>query len=228
MRTEHVISNSDSTKLFSVRTHHQKIVIGPEDTNRGSRVGGRPPRSVSLAGPTCPRCRGAVRYQLTLNGEVLGDDVARGKALSMLTCRHFPCLQMSQWFVAPAPIVFVVHDDEPRAEAKSLADSATHGRRLLARPPVADALDPSYLRPTTETKVGGKPGFITSRGDMMAEEVESEGLGFLFQWSEDIYPRGMKVGSFSFAFGVAYVFSKIDPATKLPVLEDLRAVWQNT
>jgi hypothetical protein len=50
------------------------------------------------------------------------------------------------------------------------------------------------------------------------------GLGFLFQWNELDFPRGMALGTYPLASGTLYLFSAFEVSQ--PKLDRLEAFWQ--
>lgn len=215
--------------LFLARTHHLPLVIDRADSATGSRVGGNPPAPIAAAPPRCPVCGGALEYVLTLAGDTLGERVAQGRAVSLLACRDIGCSIGTQRSVEKSSTVLVVHDDAPRAaEAGELA-TEFEGRRLIVGPLEEDPLEEGRVD-TDASKIGGRPGYIQNWGDRQIAAYRERGGEFLFQWSETTYPDldDMKLGSYPFLFGVVYIFTRVDPETKLPTLEDPVALWQNT
>lgn len=227
------MSSSDATDtlsaLYLARTHHLPLLIDATDSATGSRVGGNPPAPVAAAPPRCPVCGGALEYVLTLAGDTLGERVARGKAVSLLACRDLGCSIGTQRSVEKSSTVLVVHDDAPRAtEAGELA-TEFEGRRLIVGPVEPDPLREGRVY-TDASKIGGQPGYIQNWGDQEVAAYRERGGEFLLQWSENSYAdvSEMQQGSAPFLFGVVYIFARVDPETKLPVLEDVVALWQNT
>lgn len=220
-------NDDDARLLFLARTHHRPIVIGPEDAPTGSRVGGPPPVPLATAPPRCPRCGGPMLYMLTIAGDLLGERVARGRAVSMLCCRDFDCMWASHHVIEPSSLHLVAHDDAPRGEPGSELDTAFEGRRLLAGPIAEDPLRDGAVY-TDAAKIGGGPGYIQGWGPSQGAVAEAGGRVFLLQWSENAFPRDMKCGPVPLMFGVAYLFARVDDATRLPVLEDVCGFWQNT
>ena len=98
---------------------------GAQDRARGSRVGGRPPAVLAATAPSCPRCGGPLLYVLTLEGDVLGAAVARGRALSLLTCREYECRMQCHALVQPSGL-------GPRRS--SFAPGRPEGTGMLPRP----------------------------------------------------------------------------------------------
>lgn len=192
-------------------------------------MGGRPPAPLAAAPPRCPVCNGALEYVLTLAGDTLGERVARGKAVSLLACRDLGCSLDTQRSVEKSSTVLVVHDDAPRAAEAGELETEFEGRRLIVGPLKADPLRDGRVR-IDASKIGGQPGYIQSWGDEQVAAYRARGGEFLLQWSENTYPDvdDMKLGSYPFLCGVVYIFARVDPETKLPVLEDVVALWQNT
>lgn len=213
--------------IYVARTHHLPLSIDTADAETGSRVGGRPPAPLAAAPPRCPVCAGALEYVLTLAGDTLGVAVAKGRAVSLLTCRDIACRMKSHSIVEPSSLVLAVHDDAPRAAEGGELATDFEGRRLLAGPPEPDPLNEGMVY-TDASKIGGMPGFIQRWGDKEASKSRARGGEFLFQWSENTYRRDMRQGAYPFLGGVVYVFSRVDPETKLPTLEDVVGFWQNS
>ena len=132
---------TDSDALFIDRAHHRKILVAPDDREYGSRVGGRPPAALAAAAPVCVRCGGPLLYVLTLGGDTLGPAVARGRALSLLTCRDYECRMQCHALVRPSAIVVLVHADTPRAAIPCVLDAETEGRALILGPALERARD---------------------------------------------------------------------------------------
>ncbi len=227
------MSSSDApdtlSALYIARTHHLPLLIDATDTETGSRVGGRPPAPLAAAPPRCPVCSGALEYVLTLAGDTLGERIARGKAVSLLACRNLGCSIGTQRNVERSSTVLIVHDDAPRAAESGELQTEFEGRRLIT-----GLLEPDPLREgrvyTDASKVGGRPGFIQNWGDDQVAALRARGSEFLLQWSENSYAdaQEMEQGAAPFLFGVVYIFARVDPETKLPVLEDVMSFWQNT
>lgn len=218
---EHV--ENEPGALFLKRAQSRPLAVGPADAPVGSRVGGTPPAPLAAAPPECPACGGSTQYILTLAGDVLGEQVARGRAVSLLTCADVACRMKSHEIVEPSSLLLVVHDDAPRAAPGSSLDSAFEGRRLVLR----ELTENEESRSSDESKVGGLPGYLQPWGDEEAAKARADGADFLFQWSEVSYPRTMKRGPYPFLFGTVYVFSRLDPTTRLPTLGGLVGFWQN-
>lgn len=215
--------------LYIARTHHLPLLIDATDSETGSRVGGRPPAPLVAAPPRCPVCGGPLEYVLTLAADTLGERVARGKAVSLLACRDLGCSLGTQRSVERSSTVLVVHEDAPRAAESGELETEFEGRRLIT-----GRLEPDPLREghvyTDASKIGGLPGFIQNWGDKQVSAYRERGGEFLLQWSENSYAfaHEMEQGSSPFLDGVVYIFARVDPETKLPVLEDVVALWQNT
>ena len=79
------MTTQDRQSLFIDRTHHRRIRVAPADQQDGSRVGGRPPAVLASSMPACPLCGGPLLYVLTLGGDTLGPEVARGRTISLST-----------------------------------------------------------------------------------------------------------------------------------------------
>ena len=174
-------------------------------------------------------CGGPLEYVLTLAGDTLGERVARGKAVSLLACRDIACRMNSHELVEKSSTVLLVHDDAPRAAEASELQTEFEGRRLITGPLTPDPLREGSVY-TDASKIGGLPGYIQSWGDEEASKSRERGGEFLFQWSESSYASAheMKQGPAPFLFGVVYIFARVDPETKLPVLGDVMSFWQNT
>jgi len=212
--------------LFRECTHHRPILVSLEDSDHGSRIGGRPPAPLATTPPVCPVCGGALRYVLTLAADTLGDAIAGGRAVSLLACRDYGCLVTSHGLTRPSSTVLVAHDDAPRATVASVIDTVTEGRRLVLGDAAADPTRDGWVE-TDASKLGGQPGYIQSWGPEEAEKAA--GAGFLFQWSENsLATSRLKSGPAVFDFGVVYVFGRLDAASGLPALEDLTAFWQSS
>jgi hypothetical protein len=225
-------STGDFTKLFIDKSHHREILVDAGDSTEGSRIGGRPPAILAAGSQRCPLCGGPMSYVLTLAGDLLGDEIADGKAVSLLACREYECLCKSHRLITPSSTALVVHEDDSRAIEASELDFAPEGRRLtLGKMEPDPPSDDGWGVATDAAKLGGGPGYIQSWG---AEEAsKADGRVFLFQWSENALAiayrtRGLKSGPHVFLGGVVYVFSRTDPATGRPKLVDLAAFWQNT
>jgi hypothetical protein len=167
--------------LFAGRTHHREILIDMVDTREGSRFGGQPPASLAAAPPRCPVCGGALQYVLTLAGDTLGEEIARGKAVSLLACREYACLMTSHALTEPSSTVLVTHDDAPRATRSSELDTVTEGRRLALGKLTPDPMRDGWVY-TDASKLGGGPGFIQTWGPEEAEKAARYNRRFLFQW----------------------------------------------
>jgi hypothetical protein len=220
-------ADDEREPLFAGRTHHREILIDMVDTREGSRFGGQPPASLAAAPPRCPVCGGALQYVLTLAGDTLGDEIARGNAVSLLACREYACLMTSHALTEPSSTVLVTHDDTPRATRSSELDTVTEGRRLVLGKLTPDPMRDGWVY-TDANKLGGGPGFIQTWGPEEAEKAERYNRRFLFQWGEHFGKSGIKFGSYVFDGGVVYVYSRFDPITRLPELADLVAFWQST
>ena len=215
-------------KLFVSRTHHRRILVDRTDAATGSRMGGTPPSTFVTPPRRCPRCGGQLEYVLTLANDTLGSQIADAEAVSMFCCRDLECLWGSRWILDVPSIVLIVHRDAPRAAVRSELDSTSEGRKLVLRDLCEDPLDKSGFVDTDRSKLGGRPGYIQAWGDEEAEKAQRGGRGFLFQWCETDHPNDMDRGTYPFCGGVVYVFSRINPVTKLPELSDLSAFWQST
>jgi hypothetical protein len=212
----------DHERLFSARTHHRPIQIGPKDAQTGSRIGGRAPQVLAADPPKCPSCGGPLQYLLTLAGDTLGEGVARGQAVSMLMCLDYDCRQNSHELAPGSSLVFRVHEDSPRADAPTPLDGKTEGRALTAGVATPDPLrdGAAYI---DASKIGGRPGYVQSWGGEEADKARAGGADFLFQWSDAGYPPDMKVGKSLLAFGVAYAFARLEPQ-----LGEVVGFWQNS
>jgi hypothetical protein len=221
------MTTQDWQSLFIDRTHHRRIRVAPADQQDGSRVGGRPPAVLASAGPACPLCGGPLLYVLTLGGDLLGPDLARGRAISLLTCRSYDCRMTCHALKQPTAVVLMPHDESPRAAVPSTLDAETEGRALVLDAAEPDPVEDDWVT-TDASKLGGRPGYIQSWGPEENAKAEAAGGVFLFQWSENAYPsKSMKVGPYPFDFGVVYVYCRADPVTGLPVLEAPAAFWQS-
>ena len=210
-------------KLFIERNHFRPFEVGQDNAPTGSRVGGAAPANLERSPPVCPICAGPVQYILTLASDLLGEPVARGKVVSLLACTDFRCLQESSSLIEPSSLLFLVHDDVPRAAPGGSLKSELEGRRLVAGPLQEGS-------PTCDDScVGGKPEYIQpDSGRTEEEKAKAMGAGFLFQWAETSCPNDMEIGTYPFGFGAVYVFAKLDPDTGLPQLEGLMGFWQNS
>lgn len=207
--------------LFVARTHVRPVQVGPVDARTGSRVGGAPPVSLAASPPTCPVCGGTMEYVLTLASDLLTDEVAHGKALSVLVCRDPSCRVKAFDVLRPSSLLLVAHEDEERAPPGSALEGTFEGRQLLPGElrPAADATcDDSY--------VGGKPDLIQPRGAKQIDALEKEGFAFVVQWAEAAIPRTMKRGTYPFGFGNALLFLPLHPDTRIPELRDPVGFWQ--
>jgi len=218
----------DFASLFIERTHHRRILVDGGDTHEGSRVGGKPPAPLAATPPRCPVCSGPLRYVLTLAGDTLGEEIAHGKAVSLLACRDYDCLATSHKLTDPSSTVLVVHDDAPRAIQASELDTVTEGRKLTLGEATPDPIEDGYVT-IDASKLGGRPGYVQAWGPKWEAKAAERGGGFFFQWSESSFATsGIESGPFTFDGGVVYVFSRIDPAMSLPELADLGAFWQSS
>jgi len=221
------MEDADRRRLFVDRTHHRPLVVEPADRARGSYVGARPPRGVVAQKPRCPACGGGLMHQFTLGGDALGDEMCEGRTITMLCCRDIACRMKTRGLVTPSAIVFVVHDESERAAEPTEWDGPAEGRGLALGPTTLDEHPETRVIPTL-AKIGGRPGYINNWGEKQQASAEEGGRALLVQWSEEIYPRKMKAGPQPFLFGVVYVWTRVNPATKVPGLADALAFWQNT
>ncbi|MES1209314.1 MAG: hypothetical protein ABUS79_25530, partial [Pseudomonadota bacterium] len=185
----------DLDSIFVARAHHRPITVASTDAVAGSRIGGRAPDVLAGAPVRCRRCGGAMAYDLTLAAADLG----AAEEVSHFHCQDFQCLLKSRALdtLRDPPSTFAVaHATSRRAPAATGHDSAVEPRALTVGPP-RDAQLPSQ-----DSKIGGHPGFVQGEGPEAT--LAAAGLGFLFQFSEADYPKGMAVPTYPFAFGILY------------------------
>jgi hypothetical protein len=227
----------DLRLLFVERTHSRPLLVDPGDRATGSRVGGAPPEAISADDRRCARCGATLLYVLTLEGDVLGEAVARARAASLLACGG-GCLGPDPVLGEGHASVVVVHSPSARGAATEW-QWAPEGRGLSAGAleldpdPALDAVQPGdppewasrawpAPPPRRGSKVGGPPGFL--RGPP-AIEMEAEGSGFLCQIADDL--GAIECGARAFLLGgdgAFYLYGRVDGA--LPSLDDVRGFSQ--
>jgi len=206
--------------LFIARTRYRPIVVADADATEGSRISGPIPACFEHA-PSCPRCGRALDYFLTIEADLVGPDVARGRALSLFACADVDCRFDSMGLAAEPPsVVALSHAPSPRATGKSA------GRRLerkAMRPENPENRGESRVE---SSKLGGWVFRIQTSIQTDEEEAARRGLVFLLQLDEPELEE--HTTSLGFWGGVVYVFTKKDPSTGLPTLEGARVTWSNT
>src|SRR5262245_24751275 len=95
--------NEALKRLFIDRTRYRPIRLGDEDAREGSRIAGAAPACFTDGPPSCPRCGEPLDYFLTIEADLVGADVARGRALSIFACADAGCRLGSQGLDAEPP-----------------------------------------------------------------------------------------------------------------------------
>ncbi len=205
--------------LFIERTRYRRIVIGDADAREGSRVVGSSPACFDEA-PRCPRCGRELDYFLTVEADLVGPDVAKGRALSLYACADVDCrLDALGLDVEPPSVVALTHDPSPRAPGDK------PGRRLLRDPMRHEKVSDGESR-VEESKLGGRVFRLQTSIHSDEEEAARRGLVFLLQINElELDEHTTSCGFWS---GTVYVFTKKDPDTELPTLEGARVCWTYT
>jgi hypothetical protein len=219
-----ILKNMSISKLFS--THHLPILLSNDDTEQGSRMGGRIPSCIQ-GDTNCPVCQGPVEYLLTLAPDTLGQEISQDKEISMFVCKDFDCRWSGQRVVHPSPLIFIVHDASTRNNEITLMDSPSDGLGLIAGPLTLDPVENGFVT-MEHTKIGGGPGWIQGWGKGETEKITEQGYIFLFQYTEPVYPDHKMPGADPFGFGTAYVFGKKQTGSNLPSLNEVVAFWQKT
>jgi len=209
-------------RLFIDRLRYRPIQIDDGDTREGSRVAGAPPACFSGL-PGCPRCGEALDYLLTIEADLVGPEVARGRALSIFACADVDCrLDSAALSAEPPSVVAITHDPSPRGDGKA----ARQGRRLAR----------GHLRPDRRSRVGDSPIEASKLGGLVfriqssigqdEDEAARRGLSFLLQLNDE--ELGEYTTSLGFWGGEAYLFTRTHPVTGLPTLEGGRVSWGYT
>lgn len=206
-------------KLFIARSRYRPIVLAEEDGRSGSRIAGGAPAYFAEA-PRCPRCRGALDYFLTIEADLVGEAVAQGRALSIFTCAVVDCRLRSKGLDASPPsVIAITHNPSPRA-------SGEQGRRLLRghlrKEQPGDRGDSSV----EQCKLGGLVFQIQTSIAEDEKQAARLGLSFLLQMNEQ--DLGEHTTNLGFWGGEVYLFTRTNPATGLPTLEDGRLCWSYT
>lgn len=170
--------------------------------------------------PRCPRCTGAPDYFLTIEADLVGEAIARGRALSVFTCAGVDCrLSATGLSATPPSVIAITHQPAPRGAGEP-------GRRLLRghlrheRP--GDRNDSTV----EQCKLGGRVFQIQTSIAQDEDEAARLGLSFLLQMNEQ--DLGEHTTSLGFWGGEVYLFTCTDPRTGLPTLEDGKLCWSYT
>lgn len=207
-------------RLFLERSRFRPIQLDEEDTREGSRIGGAAPVCFVDGPPKCPRCGRALDYFLTVEADLVGPDVAKGKALSVFACADVDCrLGSSDLDAEPPSVVAISHAPSPRAEGEP-------GRRLVRGHLRADRASGNHGSDMEQSKLGGPVFQIQSSVAEDEDEAARRGLVFLLQINEQ------DIGEFTtnagFWGGEVYLFTAKDADTGLPTLESGRVSWSYT
>lgn len=206
-------------RLFTARSHFRPIVIPRGNVRAGSRIGGVMPSCFSGL-PPCPRCGRQSCYFVTIEGDLVGDEVAQGRAVSVFSCCDAGCLLSSSALDASPPSVFAItHAPSPRGRGPG-GGILTWGRM---RP---DKKCPQGGSTIETCKIGGAPFHVQSSVGIDEQHAAAQGLSFLLQLDEQ--QLGKHTTKMGFWGGVVYLFAQTDPATGLPTLEGVRASWAST
>lgn len=164
-------------------------------------------------------------YFLTIEGDLVGPDIAKGRALSIFACADVDCRLRNMGLSAEPPnVLAITHAPSPRATGKK-------GRRLvrnhLLPEKIGDHSDPRLRGSRIErSKLGGEVFYIQTSIAEDVEDAESRDLSFLMQIDEQ--DLGEHTTSLGFWGGVVYLFTQRDKATGLPTLENGRVTWSYT
>lgn len=120
----------DARRVFVARTHSRSLAVDASCRATGSRVGGAPPGPIGDRAQRCGRCGAPLLYVLTLEADALGDDVARGRAASLLACGG-ACLAEGPLLGEGQASVVLVHEPSPRGPSVEW-QWAPRGRGLTA------------------------------------------------------------------------------------------------
>lgn len=208
-------------KLFLDRTRYRPIRLDDADAREGSRVAGAAPLCFTDAPPKCPRCERPLEYFLTLEADLVGPDVAKGRALSIFACADADCrLESRSLDAEPPSVVAITHDPSPRSEGDPGARLVRgHLRREELTEGVGDSSE-------EQSKLGGLVFHIQTSIGLDEIEAARRGLTFLLQINEqDLDDHTTKAG---FWGGEVYLFTSKDPETGLPTLERGRVSWSYT
>lgn len=206
--------------LFVARTRYRPIVVANADALEGSRIAGQMPTCFERA-PRCPRCDRALDYFLTIEADLVGPDVAKGRALSLFACADVDCRFASMGLAAEPPsVIALTHDPSPRAKGK------TAGRRLERKAMRPEKPEDSGDSQVEGSKLGGLVFRIQTSVQTDEDDAARRGLVFLLQINEQELDE--HTTSLGFWGGEVYVFTKKDPSTGLPTLEGARVTWSNT
>jgi len=203
-------------------THHHKILLSNKNVQTGSRIGGTPPEAIA-ENTVCPECKRKIQYVLTLGNDILGEHIGNNE-LSFFVCKDFDCRWDGQAVIHPSPLIFIVHPVSPRKKDPTDMDSPCDALGFYR-----GELEPDFVDEESgycdDSKLGGKPTYIQSRGEEEVEEIQKEGYEFFFQYSQPVFPDEFSGGTDPFGFGVVYVFAKKDAATGLMDCNNIRAFW---
>jgi len=209
--------------VYGARTQHCPIFVAPTDAAEGSRLGGRAPDALAQAPVRCPRCGGAMEYDLTLSGPDLG----AAFEVSHFHCRDFDCLlrggRALRALADPPSTLALAHPASRRSDVDAPHDSGIEARGLIVGPPRSDQ---ARGGPPEESKIGGQPGLIQA-GEGLEQKLEAAGLGFLFQLSELDYPKGLKVDTYRYGGGSFYVYATFEPGGA-PGAARIASFWQSS
>ena len=207
--------------LFVSRTHHVPLIVGPEDSVSGSRIGGAAPACFDTRAPACPCCGAVMLYYLTLDPVV---EAEMSEALSVFYCSDFECLLRSTDVQDKPALVALGHPASARSTSEGSHHAPFEGRSLLEGSLTLDFNE--YRERVQGSKRGGEPGLI--QGWDVVDNVEAlNGLSFLFQFDEDSIPDDMDYDEAPFAFGSIYIFAHLDAARAAIDVTRTVAFWQS-
>lgn len=218
------IPRSEALKrLFVERTRYRPITLDDDDTNKGSRVGGAPPKCFAGDPPKCARCGAPHEYLLTIEGDLVGPDIAGGKALSIFACGQTRCrLGSSSLSAEPPSVVAITHPPSPRD-----GDGDEEGRKLTrGHLRVEEREDDAEASAVETSKLGGGVFRIQTSIARDQDEAKRRGLVFLLQINEQELDEFTT--NLGFWGGEVYLFTQRDPASGLPTLEGGRVCWAAT
>jgi hypothetical protein len=182
--------------LFIARTHTRPLAVTEKDRNTGSRLGGPPPEGLQPS--RCPRCDQPRLYVATFEEDVLGAEVAGGKAVSVLACSGACPLKARG---PGAGFSAVVHPPASRGAPVDWQWTLL-GCGFTAGKPKRDVdTENNDGGPIMGSKVGGRPFFV----DLPLEAAAT--AAFILQFPDSDTPGGDDVvmllggGSQIFLFG---------------------------